>query len=288
MLANLKTAWQLATGARALRKGDGATALAKLNAVIRQDPQHHIAHINRGVAFQLLGQHTDAIDDFSLALQLVPGLVLAHHNRGTAWKALGHFDRAIDDHKRAIALSPYYAPAHGELAINYVSKAEVGLAIDSANTSLRLAPNVRTPHLARGLAHYCRGDFKAAAADFRAGFVVERLPVDLLMLYLSQARVDDSALAELGARSQIIRTRAWPTPLIGLYLGQASVSDVQAAATTPEAIAETHFFVGHYHRLRSERAEAIAAFEAAIDTCPPFFIEHIAATADLKRMASER
>ncbi len=287
-MSKLTTAWSLEMGNRQLRKGNGAAAAERFSTVIRDDPRNHVALVNRGVAFQLLQQHTDAIDDFTLALALVPGLVIAHRNRGVSRRAQGDFDRAFEDHKAVVALSPYYAPGHADLAADYVCTAQYGLAIDSATTALRLAPNVYEPLQVRGVTHYCRGDFKAAAADLRAAFALKRYPLDALLLYLAQAPIIDTARDELAAGARIIRRKDWPMPVIPLYLGQSSVAEVLAAATKPLAAAEARFFIGHFHLQAGRRDEAMADFKSVLTSCPPAFNTHIAATADLKRLAANR
>jgi lipoprotein NlpI len=287
MTSKITAAWSMARGVRQLKKGHAAAAIEHFNDIIRSDPRHHVAYINRGVAFQTLGQHTDAIDDFTLALGLAPGLILAHRNRGVSQRVRGDFDRAIEDHKTAIALSSYYAPAHAELAADFVCTAQYALAIDSATTALRLAPNVYEPLQVRGLAHYCRGDFKAAALDLRAAFTLKRYPMDALLLYLAQAPIDGTAFAELAAGSRVIRSKNWPAPVIPLFLGQSSVAEVQAAAAKPTEAAEAHFFFAHFHLLAGRMDEAMAELKAAVKTCPPAYNAHIAATADLKRISSD-
>ena len=276
----------MALGVRQIRKGNGAAAVERFGAIIRHDPRDHVAHVNRGVAFQLLQQHTDAIDDFSLALALVPNLVIAYRNRGVSWRAQGDFVSAFEDHKAAIALSPYYAPAHGDLAADYVCTAQHGLAIDSATTALRLAPNVYEPLQVRGIAHYCLGNFKAAAVDLRAAFALKRYPMDALLLYLAHAAIDDTARAELTASSRIVRSRSWPAPVIPLYLGQSSVAEVLAATAHPNEAAEARFFIGHFHLQAGRRDEALAELKSVVTSSPPASNTYIAATADLKRLAS--
>jgi lipoprotein NlpI len=287
-VSKLATAWSMAMGMRQLRKGNAAAAVERFNNVIGRDPRDLAAHINRGVAYQMLGRHADAIDDFNLALALVPGHILGHRNRGVSRRAQGDFDRAFEDHKAVVALSPYYAPGHADLAADYVCTVQHALAIDSATTALRLAPNVYEPLQVRGVAHYCRGDFKAAAADIRAAFVLKRYPMDALLLYLAQSPITDTARDELTAAARIIRHKDWPVPVIPLYLGQSSVAEVLAAATKPLEAAEARFFIGHFHLQAGQRDEAMADFKSVLTSCPPAFNVHIAATADLKRLAANR
>jgi lipoprotein NlpI len=287
MLVKLSTGWAMARGTRHLQKGNAARAMEHFNSVLLHDPRRHDAYINRGVAFQLLGQHDDAIDDFTLALGLAPGLVIGHRNRGVSLRVQGHFDRAIQDHTAAIGLSPYYAPAHAELAADYLCKAQFGQALDSATTALRLDPRLHEAMTVRGLAHYCRGDFKAAVADLRMAFSSQRSASNLILLYVAQSRIDDTALTELAARSMTVRKKAWPEPLIRHYLGQTSLTDALAEATRPGELAEAHFFVGHLHLIRGEQQEAVAKFKAAVNDCPPAYVAQIAAHADLNKLLSE-
>ncbi len=57
--------------------------------------------------------------DFDEALSLDPRNALAHNNRGVAYNGLGEYQRAIEDLNEAIRLDPKYAAAYANRAIVY-------------------------------------------------------------------------------------------------------------------------------------------------------------------------
>ena len=47
---------------------------------------------------------------------------------------------------------------------------------------------------------------------------------------------------------------------------------------------EAQFYLGQWHILRDERADAIEALRKAVETCPKEFIEYTDAVIELKRL----
>ena len=92
------------------------------------DPQYALAHNNRGISYQNLGQHQRAIEDYHEAIRLDPQYALAYYNRGNAYSVLGQFQRAIEDHDEAIGLDPEFALAriHRRTPMDGVRTAEGG------------------------------------------------------------------------------------------------------------------------------------------------------------------
>jgi len=77
-----------------------------------RDASQQAADFNtRGLAYDLLGDHTHALADYEAALQADPKLWSAHYNLGAAYLALGHTDAALAALTQAIALNPAAAAA---------------------------------------------------------------------------------------------------------------------------------------------------------------------------------
>jgi rhomboid protease GluP len=66
-----------------------------------------------------------------------------------------------------------------------------------------------------------------------------------------------------------------------------TVEAVLAAATTPEEAAEAQFYLGEWHLMRNDRANAEDALRRAVQSLPPFFSEYMGAVVALERLASE-
>ena len=73
------------------------------------------AYSNRGVIYDDLGQHLQAIEDYDDAIRLNPGYANAYYNRGNAYADLGQHLQAIEDYDDAIRLNP-------ELVLAYINR----------------------------------------------------------------------------------------------------------------------------------------------------------------------
>ena len=62
------------------------------------------AYYNRGSAYDDLGDHRRAIEDYTQALRLDPGDGSAYQNRGVSHESLGEYARAAADWERAIRI----------------------------------------------------------------------------------------------------------------------------------------------------------------------------------------
>ena len=74
-------------------------------------PDYPQAYFNRGLAYDIKGEHDLAIKDYTKAIQLKPDDANAYHNCGSAYGAKGDFDHAIENYTRAIELKPAFAEA---------------------------------------------------------------------------------------------------------------------------------------------------------------------------------
>jgi len=72
-----------------------------------------LAHIyfQRAMQREESGDHPGAIEDYTRAIDRVPGHALAHYNRGVARHAVGDPSGAIQDYERAVQLQPDLADA---------------------------------------------------------------------------------------------------------------------------------------------------------------------------------
>src|SRR5262245_47131810 len=259
-------------------------AIAGFTNVIRRQPSHMYAYINRGVAYQVKGEHGRAIGDFNQAIKLSPRLPLAYYNRGISWKFLSECDRAIADQTQAIALYARYASAYGERGVVYFCKLEIDLSIADLTTAMELNASQSSYPKYRGMARFGRGDFKAAVIDLRRSLDLHDDAEAILLHYLAQARIGQASTDGLDAIARKLKSKEWPYPIIELYLGTRTPEAVLAAATTPERHGEAQFYIGQWYLARGNRPEAVAALRGAAELCPIYFMEHACAVAELKRL----
>lgn len=114
--------------------------------------------INRGHTWLLGGDARQAIDDFSLAIDLLdkksehPSLkLLALNNRSSAWAELKQYDKALADADAALKMVPQYPEAlvnHG-LAFQHLKKTEE--ALKDYSEAIKLSPNFALAYRNRGV-----------------------------------------------------------------------------------------------------------------------------------------
>jgi lipoprotein NlpI len=268
------------------RTGQFGEAAACLTGVIERLPNNFAAYSDRGVAFQGMNDHWRAIDDLDRAIALNARLAIAYFNRGISWKCLGYFDRAVADQIQARALAPRHPGPHAELGVLSNIGRDFDAAIAHLSAAIKLARRNAGPYKSRGCSHFYRGDFAAAEADLRYSI---RLAADdtyaLLFWYLSCCKMGQVATDELDIHARALKDRQWPAAIIELYLGKIGVDAALAAATGDDDRAEAAFYIGEWHLMHGNRAEAATALQEAADSCPRGFLESMAAMVELERLA---
>jgi lipoprotein NlpI len=265
-------------------KGHHDRALADHNKAIELEPNNAIAYNDRGVAYRTKGDTDRAITDYTRAIELVADYANAFSNRAHAWRAKGDFDRAIADYTKAIELDP--SPARfNSRGLAYQAKGDTDLAIADFSKAIELEPTSVVYVRALGLVRYGTGDFKGAAADMQRA--VELRPPDaysMLFRYLARTRDGEAAASELEANATRLNAKEWPYAVVELYLGKRMPAATLSAAKKADEGCEAQFYVGQWHILKGNTAEAVTAHQLAADTCPKTFIEYQAAIVELKRL----
>ena len=87
-------------------------ALAALDAALALDPEHVLAHYNRGIVLGAKGDEAGALAAFDAALALDPEHVEARVDRGVALSKLGDPAGALAAYDAALALDPEHVRAH--------------------------------------------------------------------------------------------------------------------------------------------------------------------------------
>jgi len=82
---------------------------------IKKSPHKARAYNNRGLEYYGQGRLTEAISDFSKAIEINPNSAAAYNNRGVLYEIKGNKTQAISDFNKAIELNPGYAGARRNL-----------------------------------------------------------------------------------------------------------------------------------------------------------------------------
>jgi len=81
-----------------------------------------------------------------------------------------------------------------------------------------------------------------------------------------------------------METKGWPYAVMELYLGKRSPGATLDAAVKANDRCEAQFYIGQWHILKGNLAEARPALQNVANTCPKTFIEYEVAVAELKRL----
>jgi protein O-GlcNAc transferase len=109
--------------------------------ILQSQPKHFESHFLLGVIHAQRGNHSDAVQQFDVAVKLNPKNASVHNSRGVSLGKLKRASEALAGFDRAIALQPNNAEAHSNKAnaLRELDRAEEALA--SSNRAIALKPD---------------------------------------------------------------------------------------------------------------------------------------------------
>ncbi len=192
---------------RALRRqGDGAGALAVLEALVAERPQDPRAWNELGVLHREHRELGAAIDAYRRALAADLRYADAHHNLGNALAAKGDLEDALASYRNALAERPGFVGALLSQAAVQSRLGRLTEAVASCERALALAPRQARAHLQLGQVlswSFDRHDLIRAEACARAALALEpprSEACELLCLVLRKlGRFDDAVRSGIEA-----------------------------------------------------------------------------------------
>ncbi|MBI5885145.1 MAG: tetratricopeptide repeat protein [Deltaproteobacteria bacterium] len=97
---------------------------------VARTPDESLGLVVSGKQQLAMGDHTAAIDAFTKAIAIDPGLADAYYYRGLAYDSGGDYERAAEDFSMTADINPDYVKAYFSRAEVYVKSGEVNKAID--------------------------------------------------------------------------------------------------------------------------------------------------------------
>jgi tetratricopeptide (TPR) repeat protein len=246
----------MALGGRAqldARRNNLDAGLADYEHAIKLDPQRVSLYLGRAGLWVHKGDDEHALADYDRAIEMSPQ-AMVYNARGDFFRAKGDYERALKDYEKAVENQADYLPAYAS----------------------------------RGLVRFYQGEFAKAADDFRRIVASQPNTYSSLLLYLSNARAGRrearDAREELTKAAGKLDAKAWPYPLVELFLGRKSLQTAEAAAEKPEQRCEAQFYIGEWQLLQGAKAQAVKALQSAADTCPKDSVDRRGAVEELKRI----
>ena len=156
--------WHLQNSGR--EDQDLTASAAAYTGCIMKRPDHARAWASRGYTHLRLGLATDALADFSKAIELGFKEAWVWSNRGVVYcDHLHEYDKAVADFSKAIHLKPDEAISWGNRGLAHSHMGQYDKAIADCSKAIELEPENALFWSHRGLAHVKLADFAAALVD---------------------------------------------------------------------------------------------------------------------------
>jgi predicted Zn-dependent protease len=271
--------------------GDYEKAVREYTRAIAIDPRYGAAYLSRGDAYAYQDLYDRAIADYETIIQLEPSNARAYASRGFAHESKEEYEKAIADFEKAIELRPDYDYAYAGLGYVHYDKGDFSEALGDFNKAIEIDPKYTWAHRGRGLTYFARGDFQSAASDFQRVISTRQTdPYSHLWLEIVNRR--RQAAGHLAEAVSQLDMKAWPAPLIRLFLGEINADQVFTLTKDSDAeksrnqLCLANFYVGEFMLLEGSKAEAIRLLQLAETECPHHFSVWPVAKAELKALGS--
>ena len=173
-------------GVEAGQRGQYSEAIEDFTKAIELKPDYAEAFSLRGLAYDRQGEHEHAIEDFTKAIELKPDHINAHYNRGFVYDTKGEYDRAVEDYTKVIELKPEFANAYYDRGciLVYRIQDEYDRAIEDFTKVIELEPDHVDAHYDRGLAYLHLKKWQEARSDLADA---KDMGVDIVSLFDSDS-----------------------------------------------------------------------------------------------------
>jgi tetratricopeptide (TPR) repeat protein len=131
----------------------------------KPDPLLAVAYFNAGFAHYEAGRYTEAVADFTRALEVKKDDEASLRYRAYSYYYLKDYDRSIADSSRLIEIQPGNAESYLNRGAAYAKKLEYDRAIADCSEALRINPNLAEAYNNRGVAYNLKGEHDRAIAD---------------------------------------------------------------------------------------------------------------------------
>lgn len=143
-------------------RGDLENAAKYFDRAIEIDPGYVSAYVNRGLIYDVGGEHERSVAEYDRAIAMMPAMPQAYFNRGTAYFNMGKYEAALADYERATALDRGYGKAWMAMGNVNLRLKKRDDAFDDFAKAAALLPNVPEPYIEMALLLYGKGAYGAA------------------------------------------------------------------------------------------------------------------------------
>ena len=140
-------------------------AFQAYSSAIESEPRNAEAYARRAFVYIVMDDLTSAAADLRIAEKLDPELPLTSLHRGMIYDEIGNHDEAILEYTRAIGLEPGMSDAHIRRASVYLEIGDAESALDDLTAAGRLEPENAELLLVRGQVYLMTGELGRAESD---------------------------------------------------------------------------------------------------------------------------
>lgn len=124
-------------------KNDYYETIRLCEKAIELNPTYNFSYNNLGLARQMLGQYTAAIQDFTKSIAMKPDCFNAYNNRGNTYRLLNQYEKALEDHNSAIRIKPTAEDSYFNRGVDYQCLDDYEKAIRDFDKALELNPKYK-------------------------------------------------------------------------------------------------------------------------------------------------
>ena len=125
-------------GQEAYQRGSIARAVVLYTEVLKKDPDHLNAHLQRGFCHTMLKAYGPAIEDFTAVIEQKDDHLWAYTSRGSAYAKIGRHDLAMRDFDRVLQLDPKNEEAYNNRGWSKKATGDIKGACADWKTSKRM------------------------------------------------------------------------------------------------------------------------------------------------------
>jgi serine/threonine protein kinase/Tfp pilus assembly protein PilF len=162
------TAWEhYALGRCLLRAADLDGAAEEIARAVHLQPQGLWPNFYQGLCAYRRRQYADAVTAYSVCIGAAPDAAACFYNRAVAFEALGHHERALEDYDQALHLDPNLAVAALNRAMLHYRGERYAIALADLQRARELGADPAMVSFDFALIHLARGEKTAALNDLR-------------------------------------------------------------------------------------------------------------------------
>ncbi len=141
-------------------------------------------HLKNGDNFSDQEKWSEAISEYTQAIEIAPKLAEAYNNRATAYTEKGEYTKAILDCNKVIEMDPESVVAYYNRSIAYLYNQQFQKALDDTDKILQLGLNSPWVYFHRGMAYKGMGEEQGALSSFLLAKKISTDPQFLKMVDL--------------------------------------------------------------------------------------------------------